>query len=73
MCFYLIFAYFFWTRPVTPGKGRTSFSWIVRPTENVSQIPARNKQKPEDRLLTNTWEFACTLSGLEAQGPLLRP
>lgn len=58
---------------MTPGKGRTSFSCIVRPTKNVSQIPARNKQKPEDRLLTNTWDFACTLSGLEAQDPLLRP
>lgn len=64
----------FWIWPVTPpGQGRTSFSCIVRPTKNVSQILARSQQKPEDGLLTNTWDFACTHSGLEAQASLGRP
>jgi len=62
----------FWIRPVTPGKGRTSFSCIVRPTKNVSQVLARNREKPEDGLITTTWDSACTRSSLEAQGPLCR-
>lgn len=69
MCFSLTSLTSFWIWPVTPGKGHTSFSCIVRPTKNVSRVSARNREKPEDGLVTTTWNFACTGSSLETQGP----
>lgn len=54
-----------------PGKDHPSFSCIVRPTKNRSQVLAR-REKPGDGFVTAAWDFACTLCRLEARGTLCR-